>query len=544
MADIDLQHATARDWHALRAAHRWVLPPDYNLAQDMVGKWAASEPERLALIHLDPEGREHRHRYIDLDRAANRLANALTALGVGPGDRVAVLLAQSPEVIHVHLAAARMGAIAVPLFTLFGEEALEYRLAHSGAKAVLTSAADLPKIAAIRARLPALAAVLSVDGPEEGVHGLDALLAEARDRFTPVATTPETPVLISYTSGTTGPPKGALHAHRVLLGHVPGVQLVHEFFPAPGDAMWTPADWAWMGGLCNIAMPALRFGVPLLAHRMERFDPERAFGLMARYGIRNAFLPPTALKLMRRVERPERFGARLRSVGSGGESLGDELIAWGRETLGLTINEFYGQTECNKVAGSCAGLGPPRSGAMGRALPGSEVGVLDAEGQPVPPGVAGEIAVKRGDAAMFLGYWQDEARTAAKFTGEWMLTGDEATMDAEGYIRFASRTDDVITSSGYRIGPTEIEHCLVGHAAVAMAAVIGVPDPVRTETVKAFVTLAPGHTPSDDLAASLTAHVRLRLSPHLAPREVAFLERMPTTATGKILRRALRDAQS
>ena len=527
-------------WEAIRAAHRWVLPPDYNLAHDMVGKWARSEPDRLALIHLGADGTERRYAYGELERLSARLASVLAARGVGAGERVAVLLPQCPEALLTHLAAYRLGAIVVPLFTLFGPEGLEYRLAHSGARALVTDRANLGKVAAIRSRLPGLADVLSIDGAGEGAEALAPLMEAARAGPPPAATGPETPAFISYTSGTTGPPKGALHAHRVLLGHLPGVQLTHGFFPRPGDLAWTPADWAWMGGLCNIAMPALRFGVPLLAHRMERFDPERAFALMERFGVRNVFLPPTALKLMRRVARPDRFRLSLRSVGSGGESLGAELLDWGREVLGLTVNEFYGQTECNQVLGNCADIMPVRPGSMGRPFPGSEVAILDDEGRPAAPGTPGEIAIGRGDAAMFLGYWDAPEKTAEKIPGEWMLTGDEGVMDPDGYFRFASRTDDVITSSGYRIGPTEIEHCLTGHPAVAMAAVIGVPDPVRTEVVKAFVTLAPGHAPSDDLAAALIAHVRLRLSPHLAPREVAFLETMPITATGKIRRRDLR----
>ncbi len=528
------------DWETLRGRFRWRLPERYNIAHDMCERWAMAEPERLALIHLDADWTAREWRYGALSRESNRLANVLAAHGVARGDRVAVLLPQVPETILTHLAAYKIGAIVLPLFTLFGEEGLEYRLADSGAKVVVTDAANLPKIVAIRERLPALETVFSIDGPGAGAHGLHEAMAEARDAFAMAETGPEDPAFICYTSGTTGPPKGALHAHRVLIGHFPGVQLTHEFFPKEGDRMWTPADWAWMGGLCNIAMPSLRFGVPLVAHRMEKFDPERAFALMARMEVRNTFLPPTALKLMRTVAEPGRFGCRLRSVGSGGESLGAEVLEWGREALGLTINEFYGQTECNLVVGNCASVMAVRPGSMGRAFPGSDVAILDSEGNVLPAGESGEIAVRRGDAAMFLEYWRKPDKTAEKFAGAWMRTGDEGVMDEDGYFWFAARTDDVITSSGYRIGPSEIENCLTGHPAVAMAACIGVPDPVRTEIVKAYVTLAPGHEPSEALAAELVAHVRKRLSPHVAPRLVEFIERMPTTATGKIMRRELR----
>jgi acetyl-CoA synthetase len=530
----------ARDWETLRSQHRWRLPARYNMAWDLCEKWAASQPDRLALVYLRPDGAAREYSFSQLSRASSRFANALAEHGVKRGDRVAIMLPQVPETLLSHLAAYKLGAIALPLFTLFGEEGLEYRLADSGTKALVTDEANLPKIAAIRDRLPSLETVFSIDRPGPGSWGFWQELGKARDSIDLADTSPEDPAFICYTSGTTGPPKGALHAHRVLLGHLPGVQVTHEFFPQPGDRMWTPADWAWMGGLCNVAMPALHFGVPLVAHRMEKFDPEYAFDLMAKMEVRNTFLPPTALKMMRGVERPERFGARLRSVGSGGESLGAGVLNWGKGALGLTINEFYGQTECNLVLGNCASIMPVMPGSMGKPFPGSHVAILDSDGNHLTHGKTGEIAIRRGDPAMFLEYWNSPEKTAEKFTGDWMRTGDEGMMDADGYFWFASRADDVITSSGYRIGPSEIENCLTGHPAVAIAACIGLPDPLRTEIVKAFVTLAPGVAGSPALVDELIAHVRTRLSPHVAPRLIEFIETMPTTATGKIMRRELR----
>ncbi|MEM9100658.1 MAG: AMP-binding protein, partial [Pseudomonadota bacterium] len=472
-----------------------------------------------------------------LDLLSNQFANVFDYHGLKRGDRVAVLLPQCPETLLTHLAAYKMGAIVVPLFTLFGADGLSYRLDHSGARMLVTDSANLPKLEGIGAGLEA---IFCIDGAGARAMDLSGEMEKARDAFDPVATTPETPAFISYTSGTTGPPKGALHAHRVLLGHVPGVQLIHDFFPKENAAMWTPADWAWMGGLCNIAMPCLRFGVPLLSYRMERFDPEEAFGILQNFMLTNVFLPPTALKLMRQVEKPERFELSLRTVGSGGESLGAEMLDWGRDILGLTINEFYGQTECNVVLGNCASIMEVRPGSMGKAVPGSTVAIIDQEGRELPPGETGEIAIGSADAAMFLEYWQAPEKTAEKFRGDWMLTGDEGVMDEDGYFYFNSRTDDVITSSGYRIGPTEIEHCLTGHPAVEMAAVIGIADPIRTEVIKAFVTLGGGRNGDPGLEKELISHVRTRLSPHVAPREVVFIDRMPVTATGKILRRELR----
>ncbi|MEM6676889.1 MAG: AMP-binding protein [Pseudomonadota bacterium] len=537
--------ATARTrprdaWEAARDSHRWVLPGRYNLAWDVCEKWARTDPDRLALIYLRPDGARRDYSYIQLSRAASRFANALAGHGIERGDRVGLLLPQMPETIITHLACYMLGAVVVPVFTLFSGEALAHRLGDAEARAVVTDDANLGKVIGLRDVVPSVETVFSVDRPGPDAWGFWQELGKAQDHIRIAETGPEDPAFISYTSGTTGPAKGALHAHRVLLGHEPGVRLTHGDFPQEGDLAWTPADWAWIGGLCNMALPALRAGVPLIAHRMEKFDPERALDLMARHGVRNSFVPPTALRLMRTVPDPKRYDTRLRSIGSGGESLGAETLEWGERAFGLAIHEFYGQTECNLVIGNCEALSPIRPGAMGRAFPGSEVAVLDAEGLPLPPGETGEIAVRRGDAAMFLEYWGQPEKTADKFRGDWMLTGDEGVMDEEGYFRFAARTDDVITSAGYRIGPVEIENCLAGHPSVALAAVVGVPDPVRTEIVKAFVTLQEGAEPGDALIDELKDLVRARVSPHVAPREIAFVETMPTTATGKIMRRELR----
>ena len=276
---------------------------------------------------------------------------------------------------------------------------------------------------------------------------------------------------------------------------MPGIELPQEFFPQPGDRFWTPADWAWAGGLLDCLLPSLYCGVPVVARRFDKFDPEEAFAVMARFGVRNAFIPPTALRMLRAVPNPRgRHDIALRSVGSGGEALGAETFEWGKAALGVAINEFYGQTECNLVVGSCASIGLVRPGAIGKAIPGHTVAVIDAEGNPVKPGEIGQIAVKRPDPVMFLEYWGNPDATREKFIGDWMTTGDQGVIDDEGYFTFVGRDDDVITSAGYRIGPGEIEDCLIKHPAVALAAVIGKPDPVRTEIVKAFIVLKSGQT--------------------------------------------------
>ena len=303
------------------------------------------------------------------------------ALGVARGDRVAVLLPQAPETAIGHIAAYKLGAVAVPLFALFGPEALQYRLGNSGAKVIITNREGAAKLAEIRGQLPELKHVLCIDGEAPGCRDLAAALADQPATFEPVDTAADDPAVIIYTSGTTGPPKGALHAHRVLLGHLPGVEMSHDLLPQPGDKIWTPADWAWIGGLIDVLLPALHHGVPVVARRFEKFTGEAAFQLIQDFGIRNAFLPPTALKMMRAVPEPEkRWRLGMRSIASGGETLGAELIEWGRRVFGLTINEFYGQTECNMIVSSCARLMPARPGIMGRAAPGHRLAVVDDAG--------------------------------------------------------------------------------------------------------------------------------------------------------------------
>jgi len=531
----------AASYEEVVGGFRWQVPEFYNIGVDVCDRHATGAG-RLALIFQDESGAVRRYSFDDIKALSNRFANVLTAHGLARGDRLGILLPQAPETAVAHVAAYKAGLIAVPLFTLFGEDALEYRLSNSGAAALVTDRAGLAKIAAIRDRLPALRHVYAIDGPESGTHDFAALLARASDAFVPLATRADDPALIIYTSGTTGNPKGALHAHRVLLGHLPGVELPHEFFPQKGDLFWTPADWAWIGGLIDVLLPSWHHGMPVLAYRARKFDPDEAFALMAGHGVRNVFLPPTALKLMRQSDGGgRRPGLALRTVASGGETLGGELLDWGRATFGLTVNEFYGQTECNLLVGNAAGLFPVRPGSMGRAIPGHDIRIVDPEGRPVARGETGLVGVRRPDPVMFLEYWGNPAATAAKFAGEFLITGDLARQDADGYFWFVGRTDDLITSAGYRIGPAEIEDCLMKHPAVALAAAIGVPDALRTELVKAFLVLKPGRAASADLAREIQEFVKVRLAAHEYPRLVEFVDALPMTTTGKIIRRALRE---
>ncbi|WP_265517557.1 acyl-CoA synthetase [Nitratireductor luteus] len=529
-------------YDALYRDFRWKLPPSFNIGTAISDHWARIAPDRIALYDYRPDGEPGSMTFAALARQSNGFAAALRGLGVARGDRVALLLPQSFETVIAHAAIYKLGAVAVPLALLFGTEALEYRLQTAGVRAVVTNEAGLAKVRAVAGRISGLEAIISVDGADREARDFHRLIADADADFEAVETGPDDPAMMIFTSGTTGPPKGALHGHRVLLGHLPGVQFHHEFLPQPGDLLWTPADWAWAGGLLNILLPGLYFGLPVVAGRFEKFEAEAALGLMERIKVRNAFIPPTALRMLKSVpDISERFDLDLRSVASGGESLGRETYEWARGALGVTINEFYGQTECNIVLSSCAALGVSRGGAIGKPVPGHQVAVIDAEGRALPVGEAGQIAVSRPDPVMFLEYWQNPEATGKKFISDWMTTGDQGMIDADGYVHFVGRDDDVITSSGYRIGPSEIEDCLTGHPAIQLAAAVGKPDPMRTEIVKAYVVLKPGFSGDEALANEIRSFVRERLSAHEYPREVEFVDSMPLTTTGKVIRRIFRD---
>ncbi|MEN9062458.1 AMP-binding protein [Ponticoccus litoralis] len=500
-------------YQALRDGFRWEIPARLNLAAQACDDWVARAPDRLALIDLSGGARRD-WSYGALHDLSRRVQAALCARDVSRGDRVGVLLSQSPFCAAAHLAIWRMGAVSVPLFKLFRRDALASRVGDSGAAVVVTDDEG--------------AAML--DGL--GVSALTgAALSTDAAPAAPEPTGPEDPAVLIYTSGTTGTPKGALHGHRVLTGHLPGVAVSHDFLGQPGDVLWTPADWAWIGGLFDVLMPGLALGVPVVAARMPRFDVAECQRIVAEAGVRNVFFPPTALRMLKAADATL---PGLRSVASGGEPLGAEMLAWGRQAFGVGINEFYGQTECNMVASSCGALFPSRPGAIGRAVPGFDVAVIDAQGQPTA--AEGDIAVRRGAASMFLGYWNRPEATAEKFRGDWMLMGDRGVAEG-GFLRFPGREDDVITSAGYRIGPAEIEDCLMSHPAVATVGVVGKPCALRTEIVKAYVVLKPGAAPGE---AELMHWVKERLASYSYPREIAFVEALPMTVTGKLIRKDLK----
>jgi len=523
----------------LMRAFRWSIPERFNIATACVERWAAAEPDRPALLRYD-RGQLHATSFGELNHLSDRLAAGLAARGFGAGDRLAILLPQSVETVTAHMAAYKLGAIAVPLAALFGAEALQYRLVTSGATAIVTDGAGLAKLNDIAGALPCRTCVLCIDGAASDATDYHRTLAEAPSAFATHDSGPHDPALMIFTSGTTGKPKGTLHAHRVLLGHLPGISFSHDGFPAPQDRFWTPSDWAWAGGLLNVLLPSLYHGVPVVFGTFGRFDPEGAMALMAAAGVVNAFLPPTAIRMLEVVKTPGSYRLHLRTMAAAGERLGAGAYAWVAQHLGLTVNEFYGQTECNYVLGSSSALGVSRAGALGVPIPGHRVRLCDPAGSEAPIGEPGEIAIHRSDPSMFLGYWRDPEGTAARFRGDWLMTGDLAVVDADGYWRFIGRNDDLIISSGYRIGPAEIEDCLQAHPAVSVAAVVGKPDPLRTEIVKAYVVLNSGYAASAALVSDIQGHVRTALSAAEYPREIAFVEDIPMTTSGKIVRRHFR----
>jgi acetyl-CoA synthetase len=494
----------AASYEQLRDGFSWAIPERLNMAAQVL----AQPAQQVAIIDLS-EGRRD-ITYGALSDMAGRLALALSRR-VARGERVGVLFSQDAWCAAAHIAIWKIGAISVPLFKLFKRDALESRISDSGLALVVTDGEGAAMLSGLAE------AVLPYDLPEG-----DVAMAE---------TAAEDPAVLIYTSGTTGKPKGALHAHRMLTGHLPGVEMSHDFLGQPADVLWTPADWAWIGGLFDVLMPGLALGVPVVAARLPKFTAQEAARICREGAVRNVFFPPTALRMLKAADQSI---AGLRSVASGGEPLGAEMLAWGHEAFGVSLNEFYGQTECNMAVSSCGALFAPLGGATGKAVPGFDVAVLDESGQKTAG--EGDIAVKRGAASLMLGYWRNPEATAEKFRGDWLITGDRGVMEGE-FIRFLGREDDVISSGGYRIGPAEIEDCLMTHPSVATVGVVGKPDALRHEIVKAYVVLKDG---AETSAEALQDWVRTRLARYSYPREVEFLAELPMTVTGKVIRKALK----
>ena len=531
----------------------WQVPPDFNIAQACCSRWR-NDANRIALRCEDAVGELTELSYEELQIEANRLSNALNHLGVQRGDRVAIILPQRVDTAIALIACFQLGVIAMPLSTLFGPEALAYRLHDSGSEAAIADRATLAHLLACKKTCPALQHLIDVDGDTTNCLDWHMLLADASTEFTPVATRSDDPALLLYTSGTTGAAKGTLLPHAALIGNLPGFVASQNWFPQAGDIFWSPADWAWTGGLMDALLPTLYFGQTIIGCQ-RRFSAEMAFGLLEKFAITNTFLFPTALKMMMKaVPQPrQQFDLKLRAIMSAGEAVGEVVFDWARDALGVTINEMFGQTEMNYLIGNSAQRWPARAGSMGLAYPGHRVAVIDDDGTPVSAGEIGEVALHRcdrhgkPDPIFFLGYLNNPNATTQKFSGDWCRTGDLASIDADGYFWYQGRADDMFKSAGYRIGPAEIEHCLQKHSAVINAAVVPKPDRERGNIVKAFVQLTETTARNDQADAALIEElqqlVRNQLAPYEYPKEIEFVDALPMTTTGKLQRRVLRELE-
>ena len=591
----DTQSSAAPDFYdAMQHGFHWSVPSHFNMAEVCSRRWAAQADaaQRVAILEHQAAGPARSHSYAELQQAADALSHVLAGLGVQRGDRVAIVLPQRFETAVAYIAVMQMGAVAMPLSLLFGPDALEYRLQDSEAVAAIVDDASVGNLLSVRAQCPALREVIGVDlsNANDMLHvevDYASALAAHQRRFDAVQTKAEEGAVLIYTSGTTGPPKGALIPHRALVGNLTGFVCSQNWFGFSPDkaadaahgnpratraslptesaaVFWSPADWAWTGGLMDALLPTLYFGRPIVAWN-GRFSPELAFTLLQQHRVTHTFLFPTALKAMMKAYPKARrdFKLHLQAIMSAGEAVGDAVFGYCQQQLGVTVNEMFGQTEINYIVGNCAmewspegqqalamhrthAGWPAKPGSMGKGYPGHRVAVIDDEGRECPVGVPGDVALNRfnlhgePDPIFFLGYWKNASSTQSKFTGDWCRTGDLATRDAEGYLWYQGRADDVFKAAGYRIGPSEIENCLVKHAAVANAAVVPKPDAQRGALVKAYVVLAAGYAPGEALIAELQQHVRGKLAPYEYPKEIEFIAELPMTTTGKVQRRVLR----
>jgi acetyl-CoA synthetase len=540
-------------YDALYRQFRWSVPHEFNIAEVCCARWA-NEPSRVAIHYEDDAGNAATLTYAELQTQANRLSSLLRSLGVGIGDRVAIILPQRPETAIAHIACHQLGAVAMPLSILFGPDALEYRLQNSEAAVAIVDQAALANLAEIRTNCPALRQIIAIDAASPGTLDWHAAIGKASADFQAVRSRSTDPAILVYTSGTTGAPKGALIPHSAIIGNLTGFVASQNWFPQENDVFWSPADWAWTGGLMDALLPTLYFGKPIVGYR-GRFSAETAFYLLEKYAVTNTFLFPTALKMMMKsVPHPrDKYKLRLRAIMSAGEAVGDAVFNWGQSALGITINEMFGQTEMNYIVGNSAQKWPAKPGSMGRPYPGHRVAVITDDGTIAGTGEIGEVAVNRfdihghPDPVFFIEYWKNPQATKEKYSGDWCRTGDLASVDQDGYLWYQGRADDMFKAAGYRIGPSEIENCLVKHPAVANAAVVPKPDAERGNIVKAFVVLTPGEQRSSSadqrLIAELQSHVRGKLAPYEYPKEIEIVEQLPMTTTGKLQRRILRQLE-
>ncbi len=518
-------------------------PPDANLYGMTVGRFLGPDTRDKPAVSIEEaDGSLRSYSFAEVDAGATALAARLRALGYGRGDYVGLHTGMRPETAIAHMAVAKIGGVAVTLSQLYGPDSLAHAINDCRARVLLTTEAAWSPLRPRQAELfPHLEHVLvsKSEGPEED---LLALMEQAPPAdFKPDLTAADDPALLMYTSGSTGMPKGILHGHRILAAYTPSINLFFNLALDDKDAVyWSPSDWAWVGGLLDMLFPAWLAGRPVVTSE-ARFKAEWAYGFMARHKVTHTFLAPTAIKRLAQTPDPHaEHDLALRVICTGGEALAADTLEWAEQKLRVVCNEFYGMTEVNHLIGNCAALYPRRPGSMGLAYPGHKVLLVDDQGQEVPPGEAGEVVTTADSPTRYLGYLNNPDKEAEMRLGPYMRTRDLAVRDEDGYFWYKGRSDDLIKSSGFRIGPTEIEECLIAHPAVAEAGVVGKTDPDRGQIVKAFIRLADGQTGSAELIKTLQNHVRERLAAYKAPREIEFVEEFEMTSSGKINRRVLR----
>jgi len=521
-----------------------------NIAYEAVGRHAAGpRRDHVALRWLGRQGEVRDLTFADLDRLSSRFAHVLRTLGVEKGERVFALCGRIPELYVAALGTWKNGSVFCPLFAAFGPEPIRQRLAIGEGKVLVTTGALYArrKLADLRASLPALAHVLVVaaDGaPPSGTHDLAAAMAAADDVFEIPPTAPEDMALLHFTSGTTGTPKGAVHVHEAVVAHHATGRWALDLHP--DDVFWCTADPGWVTGTSYGIVSPLTHGVTSIVDEAE-FDAERWYGILETQRVTVWYTAPTAIRMLMKVGtdviRKHDLG-RLRFVASVGEPLNPEGVVWGQDAFGLPIHDNWWQTETGGIMIANYPAVDIRPGSMGKPLPGIQAAIVrrTPDGGVVEEGagVQGELALRPGWPSMFRGYLHEDARYRKCFAAGWYLTGDVARRDADGYFWFVGRADDVIKSAGHLIGPFEVESALMEHPAVAEAGVIGKPDPVIGEVVKAFVCLKRTHEPSEALRRELLGFARTRLGPAVAPREIEFQAVLPRTRSGKIMRRLLK----
>lgn len=540
---MDLDTPNMTDYEKEYAAFKWNVPEYFNFAGEVIDKWA-QDPEKLALWWVDDAGNEVKKTYADLSRASRQLCNVMKAEGVQQDDVVMVILPRNLEWWEAFTACIRMGAVISPGTTQLTAKDIKYRLLESGATCLITNPALAAKTDEVAAECPKLKSKIVITAPRDGWTFYTDAVAAASDRFETAKTKSDDRCILYFTSGTTGMPKMTLHTHASYpIGHIVTGKYWLDLKPA--DLHWNISDTGWAKAAWSSYFGPINMGAAQFVHHTDRFDPVKTLELLSKYPVTTMCGAPTIYRMLVLQDLSKFKFPTLRHCVGAGEPLNPEVIEIWKKATGLTIRDGYGQTETVCICGSFRCI-EPRFGSMGKPMPGFKIAVIDEKAQPLPPNTEGDLAVRikpERPVGLLKEYWNDPQRTAASIRGDWYLTGDRAYIDKDGYVWFVGRADDVILTSGYRIGPFEVESALIEHDAVAESAVVSSPDETRGEVVKAFVILAPGYEPSDALVKELQEHVKKTTAPYKYPRKIEFVTELPKTISGKIRRIDLRDKE-